>query len=124
MIGRAISISSRARMLIRAGGAQVASARLWARRARMSRSASTTRVMKIESSRIWTSGAAGRPCGLAGVAHLHDAGEQALAIGRLAAAGQGQKLRGLGGLVQPASSKSKLNQDGPWRCQMKTCLNR
>jgi hypothetical protein len=50
--------------------------------------------------------------GLAGVAHLHDADEQALAIGRLAAAGQGQKLRGLGGLVhQPPRNPSLTKTD-------------
>jgi hypothetical protein len=58
-------------------------------------------------------GRRGLALGLAGVAHVHDAGEQALAIVRLAAAGQGQKLRGLGGLAHqpprnPSLTKTEL----------------
>ena len=50
MIGLAISMSSSASTLIRALGAQSADASFWASRWRMSRSASTTRLMKIELS--------------------------------------------------------------------------
>jgi hypothetical protein len=53
MTGRAMSMSSSASTLISAGGAHAAEASLSASRWRMSRSASTTRLMKMDDSRLW-----------------------------------------------------------------------
>ena len=110
IIGRAISISSSASTLIRAGGAQSAVDSLSARMRRISRSASATRSMKMEFSRAWIGG---ERTAASAAAQFDDAQQQALAIrGRPALGELFQLLSRLNGAH--ASSPAIAAQTGLW----------